>query len=44
MIFDKKITEYKSNIESLKAIESLELYRWLILLGKKLLPFISFHL
>ena len=36
MIFDKKITEYKSNIESLKAIESLELYRWLILLGKKL--------
>jgi len=36
MIIDDKLTEYKSNIETLKAIESLEVYRWLISLGKKL--------
>ena len=31
-----KLNEYKNNIESLKAIESLEVYRWLISLGEKL--------
>jgi len=31
-----KITEYKNNIETLRAIESLEVYRWLISLGAKL--------
>ena len=36
MIIDNKLSEYKSNIESLQAIESLEVYRWLISLGKKL--------
>ena len=36
MIIDNKLAEYKSNIESLQAIESLEVYRWLISLGKKL--------
>ena len=36
MIIDNKLTEYKSNIESLKSIESLEVYRWLISLGEKL--------
>ena len=36
MIIDNKLTEYKSNIETLKAIESLEVYRWLISLGEKL--------
>jgi len=36
MIIDNKLAEYKSNIETLQAIESLEVYRWLISLGKKL--------
>ena len=36
MIIDNKLTEYKSNIESLKSIESLEVYRWLISLGEKI--------
>ncbi len=36
MKLDTKLSEYKSNIESLKAIESLEVYRWLISLGEKL--------
>ena len=36
MIIDNKLAEYQSNIESLQAIESLEVYRWLISLGKKL--------
>ena len=36
MIIDNKLTEYKNNIESIKAIESLEVYRWLISLGEKL--------
>ena len=36
MIIDNKLAEYKSNIETLKAIESLEVYRWLISLGEKL--------
>ena len=36
MKIDIKINEYKNNIESLKAIESLEVYRWLISLGEKL--------
>tara|TARA_X000000368_G_scaffold336078_1_gene273665 strand:- start:125 stop:538 length:414 start_codon:yes stop_codon:yes gene_type:complete len=35
MIIDNKLTEYKNNIESLQAIDSLEVYRWLISLGKK---------
>ena len=35
MKLDIKLNEYK-NIESLKAIESLEVYRWLISLGEKL--------
>ena len=36
MKFDIKINEYKNNIETLKAVESLEVYRWLISLGEKL--------
>ena len=36
MKLDTKLNEYKNNIESLKAIESLEVYRWLISLGEKL--------
>ena len=36
MIIDSKLNEYKSNIETLKEIESLEVYRWLISLGEKL--------
>ena len=36
MNLDTKLKEYKKNIESLKAIESLEVYRWLIKLGEKL--------
>ena len=36
MIIDNKLAEYKSNIETLQTIESLEVYRWLITLGKKL--------
>jgi len=36
MIIDNKLTEYKKNIESIQAIDSLEVYRWLISLGKKL--------
>ena len=36
MIIDNKLSEYKNNIEALKAIESLEVYRWLISLGEKL--------
>ena len=36
MKLDNKLNEYKKNIESLKAIESLEVYRWLISLGEKL--------
>ena len=36
MKIDIKLNEYKNNIESLKAIESLEVYRWLISLGEKL--------
>ena len=36
MKLDVKLNEYKNNIESLKAIESLEVYRWLISLGEKL--------
>ena len=35
MIIDNKLTEYKNNIESLHAIDNLEVYRWLISLGKK---------
>ena len=36
MKLDIKLDEYKNNIETLKAIESLEVYRWLISLGEKL--------
>ena len=36
MKLETKLNEYKNNIESLKAIESLEVYRWLISLGEKL--------
>ena len=36
MIIDSKLNKYKSNIETLKEIESLEVYRWLISLGEKL--------
>ena len=36
MIFDNKLNEYKKNIETIQAIDSLEVYRWLISLGKKL--------
>ena len=36
MKLDIKLNEYKNNIESLKAIESLEVYRWLISFGEKL--------
>jgi len=36
MIIDNKLTEYKNNIQSIQAIDSLEVYRWLISLGKKL--------
>ena len=36
MKIDNKLSEYKNNIEALKAIESLEVYRWLISLGEKL--------
>ena len=32
---DNKLSEYKNNIESLHAIDNLEVYRWLISLGKK---------
>jgi len=36
MNIDNKLTEYKNNIDTLRAIESLEVYRWLISLGEKL--------
>ena len=36
MNIDTKLTEYKNNIDTLKAGESLEVYRWLISLGEKL--------
>ena len=36
MKLDIKINEYKNNIETLEAVESLEVYRWLISLGEKL--------
>ena len=36
MKLDIKINEYKNNIETLKAVESLEVYRWLVSLGEKL--------
>ena len=36
MIIDNKLTEYKNNIQSIQAIDSLEVYKWLISLGKKL--------
>ena len=36
MNIDTKLTEYKENIDTLKAVESLEVYRWLMSLGEKL--------
>ena len=37
MSFIDKINEYKDNIEALQAIDSMEVYRWMISLGKKLI-------
>ena len=36
MKLNTKLNEYKNNIETLRAIESLEVYRWLISLGERL--------
>ena len=36
MNIDNKLTQYKNNIDTLRAVESLEVYRWLISLGEKL--------
>ena len=36
MNLDTKLNEYKKNIEELKAVERLEVYRWLMSLGEKL--------
>ena len=36
MNLETKLNEYKNNIEELKSIESLEVYRWLMSLGEKL--------
>ena len=36
MNIDTKLMEYKKNIDTLRAVESLEVYRWLISLGEKL--------
>tara|TARA_B100000424_G_C22818676_1_gene438064 strand:- start:59 stop:460 length:402 start_codon:yes stop_codon:yes gene_type:complete len=36
MAFDEKIKEYKDHLEALKNIDSLEVYQWLIGLGKQL--------
>ena len=37
MNIDSKLTEYKKNIDTLRAVESLEVYRWLISFGEKLI-------
>ena len=36
MNLESKLNEYKNNIEELKSVESLEVYRWLMSLGEKL--------
>ena len=36
MAFIDKINEYKDNIDALQAIDSMEVYRWMISLGQKL--------
>ena len=36
MTFEEKTKEYRDQITSLKEIDSLEVYQWLISLGKKL--------
>ena len=36
MNIDSKLTQYKNNIDTLRAVESLEVYRWLLSLGEKL--------
>ena len=36
MNIESKLTEYKNNIDTLREVESLEVYRWLLSLGEKL--------
>ena len=36
MVFIEKINEYKDNIEALQAVDSMEVYRWMVSLGQKL--------
>lgn len=36
MTFEEKTKEYKEHLEALKEIDSLEVYQWLISLGKQL--------
>ena len=36
MNIDTKLAEYKNNIDTLREVESLEVYRWLLSLGEKL--------
>tara|TARA_B100000953_G_scaffold237222_1_gene198740 strand:- start:80 stop:487 length:408 start_codon:yes stop_codon:yes gene_type:complete len=36
MIIDDKLNEYKSTINALQEIDNLEVYQWMISLGKKL--------
>ena len=36
MNLESQLNEYKNNIEELKSVESLEVYRWLMSLGEKL--------
>jgi sulfur transfer protein SufE len=36
MHYSNKLTEYRDNINALKEIDSLEVYRWLVSLGEKL--------
>ena len=36
MNLESKLNEYKNNIDELKSVESLEVYRWLMSLGEKL--------
>ena len=37
MVIDDKLENYKDNIEALKAIDNMEVYKWMISFGKKLL-------
>ena len=36
MVVDDKLDNYKDNIEALQAIDSMEVYKWMISFGKKL--------